>query len=235
MDVVTEAMQLDERIGTGALCGAIAYGGPFFDHDNEALAAMLRRLAVAPELVGVLGRFNRAQVPWLTDLIQERAPVGGRVAVLGLSYKPDTDVIVNAIGIELCERLDERGFALVAHDPVAMPEARGALPRSVELAPTPEAAIRAADLVVLTLPWDAYRSLSPDVWARAGDSPRRAALNRSEGGIPYRDHSPVTFSRPRRRNHRDPRASFVIHSSSAGNRWTWALCAPADRAIRPPQ
>ena len=63
VDVVTEAMQLDPRVGEGALVGAIAYGGPFFGRDNAAFGTLMRRLEVARELEGALGRFNRAQVP----------------------------------------------------------------------------------------------------------------------------------------------------------------------------
>ena len=53
----------------------------------------MRRLGVARELEGSLGRFNQAQVPWLADFLQERLVSGGSVAVLGLSYKSGTDVI----------------------------------------------------------------------------------------------------------------------------------------------
>jgi len=192
VDVVTQAMQHDDRVGHGALCGAIAYGGPFFDRDNEALGTLLKRLDVAPQLVGVLGRFNRAQVPWLTDIVHERIPDGGRAAVLGLSYKPDTDVIIGSVGMELCTHLAEREVAVTAHDPVVMEVARGALPRSVALAPHARAAIQSADVVVLATPWAVYEELDPALWARTPGSPRtvvdcwrRLPALATEPGITY--------------------------------------------------
>ena len=167
VDVVTSAMQLDPRIGHGALCGAVSYGGPFFDKDNQALGAMLKRLDVAPELVGVLGKFNRAQVPWLTDRVHERVPDGGTVGVLGLAYKPNTDVIDDSLGVQLCHRLDQRGVRVVAFDPAAMAYAQGALPPSTELAATVEACIRRSDVVVIATPWQTWRGVDPAAWGRA--------------------------------------------------------------------
>lgn len=168
VDVVTGAMQLDHRVGKGALCGAIAYGGPFFSRDNQAFATLMRRLEVAPELLEALGRFNRSQVPWLADLIHERVGDGKRVGVLGLAYKPDTDVVDESPSLYLCRRLDERGVAVVAHDPAAMATAKPHLPPAVELARTAQACVEACDLAVLVTPWAVYRSLPPAVWARPG-------------------------------------------------------------------
>ncbi len=171
VDVVTSAMQMDPRIGEGALCGAVSYGGPFFDKDNQALGAMLKRFDVAPELVGVLGKFNRAQVPWLTDRVHERVPDGGTVGVLGLAYKPNTDVIDESLGIQLCQRLHERGVRVVAFDPAAMPYAREALPPGTALAESVEDCIRGADVVVVATPWPAWCDVTPAVWGRT-EAPR---------------------------------------------------------------
>jgi len=169
VDVVTEAMQLDPRVGEGALVGAIAYGGPFFGRDNDAFGTLMRRLEVARELEGALGRFNRAQVPWLADFVEQRLVDGGSVGVLGLAYKPDTDVIESSPSVALCRRLAEHDVPVTAHDPVAMEAARGMLPPAVEFANTAALCIAGADLVVVTTPWDAYRELPAAAWARDGE------------------------------------------------------------------
>lgn len=166
VDVVTKAMQLDPRVGAGALVGAIAYGGPFFGRDNEAFGTLMRRLEVARELEGALGRFNRAQVPWLADFVQQRLVDAGCVGVLGLSYKPDTDVIESSPSIYLCRRLAEHDVPVTAHDPVAMEAARRLLPPSVGFANTAKACIESADLVVVTTPWDEYSDVPLETWAR---------------------------------------------------------------------
>jgi UDPglucose 6-dehydrogenase len=171
VDVVTQAMQLDPRVGRGALRGAIAYGGPFFGRDNHAFGTLMRRLEVARDLEGALGRFNRAQVPWLADFVEARLVDGGCVGVLGLSYKPDTDVVESSPSLYLCRRLSEHDIPVTAHDPAAMEAARRMLPPAVGFANTAEICIRRADLVVVTTPWDAYREVPVEAWARA-DEPR---------------------------------------------------------------
>ena len=169
VDVVTNAMQLDERVGRGALCGAISYGGPFFSRDNQAFGSLMRRLDVATQLLEEMGRFNRSQVPWLADFIHERLPHGGRVGVLGLAYRPDTDVVTASPSIYLCRMLDERGVRVVAHDPASMDSARDVLPDSVELVESGRSCIEACDLVILITPWEEYQQQPAEVWAREGN------------------------------------------------------------------
>ena len=168
VDVVTAAMQMDSRVGRGALRGAIAYGGPFFSRDNQAFASLMRRLGVAPDLLEEMGRFNRGQVPWLADFVHERLIDGGTVGVLGLAYKPDTDMITASPSLYLCRRLAEQGVPVLAHDPVAMKAARKALPPAVAFADSAESCIDRSDLVVLATPWRVYIALPAAAWAREG-------------------------------------------------------------------
>ncbi len=169
IDVVTGAMQIDRRIGQGAMCGAVAYGGPFFARDNSAFGSLMRRLNVAPKLAEEMAHFNRAQVPWLADLVQENLPNGGTAGVLGLSYKPNTDICTLSASINLCQALSERNVPVLAHDPAAMGGARETLPPTILFAETAEACVRASDLVVLSTPWAAYRDLPREVWSRGGN------------------------------------------------------------------
>jgi len=169
VDVVTQAMQLDPRAGRGALRGAIAYGGPFFARDNQAFGTLLRRLELAPELEGSLGRFNRAQVPWLADHVQSFLVDDGCVGVLGLAYKPDTDVVEASPSLSLCARLAEQGIPVTAHDPVAMEAARRVLPPTVGLADTAAECIARSDVVLVATPWPEYAEIPPDVWTRSSE------------------------------------------------------------------
>jgi UDPglucose 6-dehydrogenase len=126
----------------------------------------MRRLEVAPELLAAMTHFNRDQGPWLADLVYERVPPGGRVGVLGLSFRPDTDVIVESPSVHLCRSLADRGVPVVAHDPAAIGAARAVLPPAVAFADTPEGCIAGCDLAVLATPWQAYLDLPPETWAR---------------------------------------------------------------------
>src|SRR5690242_11523132 len=93
VDVVTAALGCDSRIGPKYLKGALGYGGPCFPRDNVAFSAMARANGVPALLAEATDATNRGQVPRLAAWIRERLPEGGTVGILGLSYKPDTDVV----------------------------------------------------------------------------------------------------------------------------------------------
>jgi UDPglucose 6-dehydrogenase len=80
------------------------------------------------------------------------------VALLGLSFKPNTDDLRNAPAVDLADLLRHEGAHVRAYDPVAMERARGVL-TNVELCPDPYAAATGADAVVLVTEWDEFREL----------------------------------------------------------------------------
>ncbi len=161
VDVVTSALGLDSRIGPRYLKGALGYGGPCFPRDNLAFTYLARRLGIQAVLAEATDRLNRAQVHRLIEIVTSRLPDGGRVGILGLSYKPQTDVIEESQGVELARHLLARGIPVVLYDPVAMDNARTVLGEGVTFAPSVEECARQADVVVLATPWDEFKTLSP--------------------------------------------------------------------------
>ena len=166
VDVITSALGLDTRIGGKYLKGAISYGGPCFPRDNLALAALARQVGTSPELAQSVDHFNRWQVEWLADFVQQHSQ--GPVGVLGLTYKPGTDVVEEAVGLLLAKELSQRGVAVIAYDPAGEENSARVLGDKVRFAPRAEECIAAADLVVLTTPWREFASIPAEQWARAG-------------------------------------------------------------------
>jgi UDPglucose 6-dehydrogenase len=166
VDVITSALGLDTRIGGKYLKGAISYGGPCFPRDNLAMAALARRVGTSPELAQSVDHFNRWQVEWLADFVQERSQ--GPVGVLGLTYKPGTDVVDEAVGLLLAKELAQRGVAVIAFDPVGEENSARALGDKVRFAPRAEECIAEADLVVITTAWREFASIPAEQWARKG-------------------------------------------------------------------
>ncbi|MEE4110206.1 MAG: UDP-glucose/GDP-mannose dehydrogenase family protein, partial [Halieaceae bacterium] len=82
-----------------------------------------------------------------------------RIAVLGLTFKPETDDMRDAPSLAILPALADRGAEICAHDPQGMDEARGLLPEGITFADSIEAATRDADAVVLMTEWNAYRGL----------------------------------------------------------------------------
>lgn len=169
VDEVTSALGLDSRIGAKYLRGAISYGGPCFPRDNLALAALARSLGAPAFVAEATDTANRDGIDTLAQLVIERLPRGGTAAVLGLSYKPNTDVVEEAPGLHLVRTLSERGIDVVAFDPAGVANARRALEGAdVRFADTAEDAIREADVVVIATAWQEFAGIPPETFGRDG-------------------------------------------------------------------
>lgn len=171
VDTVTAAVGLDSRIGTKFLKGAISYGGPCFPRDNRAFDAFTRSLGLTAHLAEATDRDNRGAIAALVDLVLSRLRPGGRVGVLGLAYKPGTDVIDDAPGVLLARELDARGVDVVVHDPVANHEGRRVLSARVALA-TYRDCVQMADVIVIATPWPEFGELASEAF----DDGRRRVL-----------------------------------------------------------
>jgi UDPglucose 6-dehydrogenase len=166
VDVVTGAIGLDSRIGGKYLKGAISYGGPCFPRDNVAMIAFAERLGAPADLPRVTHQFNRAQIHSLADVVSQYLCSGEAAGILGLTYKPNTDVTDEAAGLLLARELATRGLRVLAFDP----EARK-VGGSVHMAASAEECIAKSGVVVLATPWPAFLTIPAGRWARA-TSPR---------------------------------------------------------------
>ncbi len=163
IDAVTGALGLDSRIGPKSLKGALGYGGPCFPRDNLALSSLARGLGVPASIAEATDGINRRQVSRLVEMVKERLPAGGAVGVLGLAYKPNTDVVDESPGLELARHLLAQGVPVWVYDPLALENGMKALGDGpVRVAQSLEACAQAADVLVLATPWPEFAQLSPD-------------------------------------------------------------------------
>jgi UDPglucose 6-dehydrogenase len=168
VEAVTSALGLDSRIGSKYLHGAISYGGPCFPRDNLALAALGQRLATPATIAVATDDFNRWQIRWLTDLVESYLPPGGVSGVLGLTYKPDTDVVEEAPGLLLAHELNRRGRPVIAFDPAGARNASAALGKAVYIASTAQECIDRSHVVTLATPWKEFSTIQPEWWVGRG-------------------------------------------------------------------
>jgi UDPglucose 6-dehydrogenase len=168
VDVVTQAVGSDSRIGKKYLRGAIGYGGPCFPRDNVAFGTLARELGARAELAEATDTLNRYQIERVFGAVEAHLPDGGPVGVLGLAYKPDTSVVEESQGLALLSRLLDAGRRVIAYDPKAMPAAHATLRRAFEAAATAAECVRAASLVVVMTPWPEFREIPESAFERAG-------------------------------------------------------------------
>jgi UDPglucose 6-dehydrogenase len=160
-DVVTKALGCDTRIGPKYLRGALGYGGPCFPRDNIAFSALARANGVPALLAEATDELNRRQVPRMAQMLTSHLPEGGTVGILGLSYKPSTEVIEESQGVAIAKELAARGAHVVVYDPEAMGSTRKALGTSVTYAASAAECAGQADVLAITTPWPEFANLTP--------------------------------------------------------------------------
>jgi UDPglucose 6-dehydrogenase len=170
VDVVTKAIGLDSRIGGKYLKGAISYGGPCFPRDNLAMIALAEKLGAGADLPRATDRFNRGLISWLADLAQQQAAPGGTVGILGLTYKPNTDVVEHAPGLLLAEELISRRVPVAVSDPAGCENSRHALGDRARFAMASEC-VAVSQVVVVATPWLEFQQIPAKEWGRPS-SPR---------------------------------------------------------------
>jgi UDPglucose 6-dehydrogenase len=168
VDVVTKAIGLDSRIGGKYLKGAISYGGPCFPRDNLALTFLARKLGAPADIAQATHSFNCSQVSWLADLVQQSAAPGETIGILGLTYKPDTDVVEQAPGILLTQELARRGVPVAVFDPAGARSSCVQFGEQVRFTATSKECIALASVVVLATPWPEFAGIPAIEWARNG-------------------------------------------------------------------
>ena len=160
VDVVTDAIGVDRRIGHAYLRGAVGYGGPCFPRDNAALVAAAAQAGTRAEIAVATDALNRRQVERVASIVRTHAtPRQHRIGVLGLSYKPGTPVVEESQGVMLANRLAADGFATTVFDPAALMEAQRSLAPSISRASSLAECVEQCDVVVVMVPWPQFREI----------------------------------------------------------------------------
>ncbi|MCG8592439.1 MAG: nucleotide sugar dehydrogenase [Proteobacteria bacterium] len=159
VDVVTRALGRDTRIGAKYLKGGLGFGGPCFPRDNRALLFQARKLGAPFQLAEATDATNEDPARHVAHMACDAVGEGGRVAVLGLSYKPDTPVVERSQGVFVAKLLKQSGLEVTVYDPMALEGARAELGDGFKYAESSDAAIEGKDAVVLATPWPEFAKL----------------------------------------------------------------------------
>jgi UDPglucose 6-dehydrogenase len=158
---VARGIGLDNRIGSKFLHAGPGYGGSCFPKDTVALIKTAQDhsapLRIVEAVVAVNDQRKRAMARKVIAACGGTVR-GKTVAILGLTFKPNTDDLRDAPSLAIIAALQDAGAMIRVHDPEGMKPAR-ALLDSVDFADNPYECARGADAVVLVTEWDAYRAL----------------------------------------------------------------------------
>jgi UDPglucose 6-dehydrogenase len=154
---------MDKRIGSKFLHAGPGFGGSCFPKDVRALAALARQAGYELRLANAVLEVNEQQPASAINRIRRALTDldGKTVAVLGLSFKPETDDMREAPSLKIIGDLLGAGATVRAYDPAAMEPARQMLPGVVFCEDEYDAA-RGSDALVVVTEWNQFRSLDLD-------------------------------------------------------------------------
>ena len=162
---VARGIGLDGRIGRKFLHPGPGYGGSCFPKDTLALMRIAQDWGAPARLVEATVQVNDARKSSMAARIMQAAggSVHGKtIAVLGLTFKPETDDMRDAPSVPIISRLADSGATIRTFDPVGMPHARDMLPSSVQFCTDAYDAAQGADILVIVTEWNDFRALSPE-------------------------------------------------------------------------
>lgn len=161
---VARGMGSDNRIGQKFLQPGPGYGGSCFPKDTLAMVNIGERALSPTTIVEAVIAVNRARphrmVAKILSALDNKAR-GKQVALLGLTFKPDTDDVRDSTALIIAEEMVRSGAQVTAYDPQGMHEAQKIIGNIVRYADNTEDALKNADIVVLATEWKEFRDLTP--------------------------------------------------------------------------
>jgi UDPglucose 6-dehydrogenase len=157
---VLDAIGTDSRIGKKYLRAGLSYGGPCFPRDNRLLAYTAREAGLTAPLAEASDRVNEMTKQRLVERVKGLVAQSDTVAVLGLSYKPDTYITEESAGLHLAQNLKRHGYRVLVHDFGAKPSNDASLHEFEVIADVAGLKNRSdVKLVVICCPWPGYHGL----------------------------------------------------------------------------
>ncbi len=179
VEMVADGIGMDRRIGRNFLNAGLGYGGSCFPKDVKAFIAISKQLGTPFKLLEEVERINEGMLERFISKLREALWVlkDKKIAVWGLTFKPDTDDVRNSVAIELVNRLVAEGAHVTAYDPKGAEKAvewKLIDPAKVKLVSAPIEAVDGAEALLLATEWKEF-------------------LNQDFSEVKARMHTPLIF------------------------------------------
>jgi UDPglucose 6-dehydrogenase len=164
VEAVAEGMGLDKRIGRDFLKAGVGWGGSCFPKDIKAFIKMAKDNQISFSILEEAYKVNEARIDVFIKKIKDALWVikGKKIAVWGLSFKPNTDDIREAPALKIIPKLLNEGALLQLYDPKAMENAKKVIPPSDQVfyASSAYAAAKGAHAIAIITEWDEFKNVN---------------------------------------------------------------------------
>jgi len=161
---VAEAIGKDHRINPHFLNAGLGWGGSCFPKDLKALIAHSKQLGYQPTLIEAARKANEDQIEFTIQKAEKELKTlkDKKIAILGLSFKPNTDDMRAARSVKIINQLLKEGAEITAYDPVAIPNTKGIFKEKIDYASSPIECLKDADCAILVTEWAEFQKLKPE-------------------------------------------------------------------------
>jgi UDPglucose 6-dehydrogenase len=161
---VAEGIGLDNRINPRFLRAGLGYGGSCFPKDLKALIALAKQQKIEATMLEAVQKVNTNQAKHAVELVKKEVGMleNKRIAILGLSFKPDTGDMREAKSIQIINMLLDEGADVSAYDPVAVPNAKAIFKKRISYATSALNCLKDADCAVIVTEWNEFKDLKPE-------------------------------------------------------------------------
>ncbi len=164
VELVADGIGTDKRIGRNFLNAGLGYGGSCFPKDVKAFIAIARQLGTPFALLEEVERINATMLTRYIDKVRSALWVlkDKKLAVWGMTFKPDTDDVRNSVAIDLINKLVAEGAHVTAYDPKGADKAvewKLIDSSKVKLARTPLEAVEGAEALLLATEWKEFANV----------------------------------------------------------------------------
>lgn len=165
IQTLADAIGMDKRIGRRFLNAGVGFGGGCLPKDIRALQARTRELGLEQTLdfLAAVDHINLRRRDKAVEIVLQALATesfGGKVAILGASFKPESDDVRDSPALDVAARLKGFGFNVAVFDPIAQDSARRRFPQ-LDYPASLESAVSDAQMVVLLTEWQEFKSLKP--------------------------------------------------------------------------
>ncbi len=155
---VLSGVGIDERIGKQFLNPGLGYGGSCLPKDVKAFLNIGKSLSLDTQLLSAIENINlKAQENFLDNIV--KFSPGKKVAVWGLSFKPNTDDIRFAPSVFILEKLLEKGFQISAYDQEAVDNIKKIFANKISYSKDPYQAVNGVDALIIITEWNEFRQI----------------------------------------------------------------------------
>ena len=168
VEEIKNAIGMDKRISESFLNAGLGFGGSCFPKDVRALIAFSKEQNINSDILQSVLTINDTQFMSVFDILKKElgSLQGKKISILGLSFKPETDDIRDAISLKIIRKLLDKKAVVKVYDPIANDNVRDIFGKSISYFSNSESCIKGSECCIIVTEWKEFKKLEPKDFVR---------------------------------------------------------------------